>query len=81
MSFNNHLKKQKRDNRYNVNLTDSEADLFIAVSDLTGIQIGTILRQLIMKQALATLIADDLEEDFNLENYLKKGALDHLSRS
>lgn len=75
------IKKQKRDNRYNVNLTDSEADLFIAVSNLTGINVGVILRQMIMKQALTTLIAEDTREEFNLETYLKQGASDHLSRS
>lgn len=75
------LRKQKRDNRYNINLTDSEADLFIAVSKLTGVNIGVILRQLVMKQALATLIAEDVKEEFNLDQYLNKGAEDHLSRS
>lgn len=75
------LRKQKRDKRYNINLTDSEADLFIAVSKLTGVNIGVILRQLVMKQALATLIAEDVKEEFNLDQYLNKGAEDHLSRS
>ncbi len=31
------LKKQKRDNRYNVNLTNDESDLFKIVSRLTGV--------------------------------------------
>lgn len=75
------LRKQKRSNRYNINLTDSESDLFIAVSNLTGVNIGVILRQLVMKQALATLIAEDVQEEFNLDEYLSKGAEDHLSRS
>lgn len=75
------LRKQKRDNRYNINLTDSESDLFIAVSKLTGVNIGVILRQLVMKQALTTLIAEDVQEEFNLDQYLNKGASDHLSRS
>ncbi|MBB4835445.1 hypothetical protein KMZ14_05055 [Acinetobacter schindleri] len=75
------MRKQKRINRYNINLTDSESDLFIAVSNLTGVNIGVILRQLALKQALATLIAEDVQEEFNLENYLNKGASDHLSRS
>ena len=75
------LRKQKRDNRYNINLTDSEADLFIAVSKLTGVNIGVILRQLVMKHALVTLIAEDVQEEFNLDQYLNKGASDHLSRS
>ncbi len=75
------LKKQKRDNRFNVNLTDSEADLFIAVSNLTGVNVGVILRQLVMKQALAALIAEDMQDEFKLDQYLNKGASDHLSRS
>ncbi|MCW1388152.1 hypothetical protein OLN67_15960 [Acinetobacter baumannii] len=75
------LRKQKRDNRYNVNLTDDESQLFEIVAKLTGVTPGVILRQLLMKQALATLIAEDIQEEFNLENYLKKGASDHLSRS
>ena len=75
------MRKQKRINRYNINLTDSESDLFIAVSNLTGVNIGVILRQLALKQALATLIAEDVQEEFNLDNYLNKGASDHLSMS
>ena len=74
------LKKQKRDNRYNVNLTDDESQLFQIVSKITEINPGVILRQLVMKQALATLIAEDVQ-DFNLEHYLKKGTEEHLSRS
>ncbi|MEX5741547.1 hypothetical protein AB6B32_13480 [Acinetobacter baumannii] len=72
---------QKRDNRYNVNLTDDESDLFKVVSRLTGVNPGVIMRQLVMKQALALLIAEDIQDNFNLENYLSKGASDHLSRS
>ncbi|AQV15447.1 MULTISPECIES: hypothetical protein [Acinetobacter] len=72
---------QKRDNRYNVNLTDDESDLFKVVSRLTGVNPGVIMRQLVMKQALALLIAEDIQDNFSLENYLNKGASDHLSRS
>ncbi|HCJ6473089.1 TPA: hypothetical protein NVL99_003334 [Acinetobacter baumannii] len=75
------LMKQKRDNRYNVNLTDDESDLFKVVSRLTGVNPGVIMRQLVMKQALALLIAEDIQDNFSLENYLNKGASDHLSRS
>lgn len=75
------LRKQKRDNRYNVNLTDDESQLFEIVAKLTGVTPGVILRQLLMKQALATLIAEDIQEEFSLEQYLRKGAADHLSRS
>lgn len=75
------IKNQKRDNRFNVNLTDSEADLFKAVANLTGEKVGVILRQLVMKQALAVLIAEDTQDEFNLDQYLSKGASDHLSRS
>ncbi|WP_180060723.1 hypothetical protein [Acinetobacter sp. YH12135] len=75
------MRKQKRDNRYNINLTDDESQLFEVVSKLTGVNPGVILRQMAMKQAIATLIAEDIQEEFNLEEYLKKGASDHLSRS
>ncbi|EHU2954041.1 hypothetical protein CTY75_01285 [Acinetobacter baumannii] len=75
------LMKQKRDNRYNVNLTDDESELFKVVSRLTGVNPGVIMRQLVMKQALALLIAEDIQDNFSLENYLNKGASDHLSRS
>lgn len=77
MKFN----KQKRDNRYNLNLTDDESQLFEAVSKLTGISPGIILRQMVMKQAIITLIAEDIEQDFNLEEWITKGAESHLSRS
>ena len=73
--------KQKRDNRYNLNLTDDESQLFEAVSKLTGISPGIILRQMVMKQAIITLIAEDIEQDFNLEEWITKGAESHLSRS
>ncbi|WP_406874833.1 hypothetical protein [Acinetobacter baumannii] len=75
------LKKQKRDNRYNVNLTNDESDLFKIVSRLTGVNPGVIMRQLVMKQALALLIAEDIQDNFSLDSYLKKGASDHFSRS
>lgn len=75
------LKKQKRDNCYNVNLTNDESDLFKIVSRLTGVNPGVIMRQLVMKQALALLIAEDIQDNFSLDSYLKKGASDHLSRS
>lgn len=75
------LKKQQRDNRYNVNLTNDESDLFKIVSRLTGVNPGVIMRQLVMKQALALLIAEDIQDNFSLDSYLKKGASDHLSRS
>ena len=81
MSFNSNIKKQKRDNRYNVNLTDDESQLFEIVAKLTGVHPGVIIRQLVMRQALATLIAEDIQQDFNLDDLLKKGAADHLSRS
>ena len=77
MKFN----KQKRDNRYNLNLTDDESQLFEAGSKLTGISPGIILRQMVMKQAIITLIAEDIEQDFNLEEWITKGAESHLSRS
>lgn len=75
------IRKQKRLYRYNVNLTDDESQLFEVVSKLTGITPGVILRQLVMKQALAILIAADVQEEFSLDKFLNKGASDHLTRS
>ncbi len=74
-------KRQIRHNRYNINLNDDESSLFETVSKLTGVKKATIFRQLIVKQALAILIAQDIEEEFNLDVVLKKGAGEHLSRN
>ncbi|WP_038343027.1 hypothetical protein [Acinetobacter sp. A47] len=72
--------KQKRDNRFNVNLTDDETQLFNIIYRLTGENIGPMLRNLALKQALAILIADD-GADFNLQKILEKGAAEHLEGS
>lgn len=69
MSIN--YKKQNRSNRYNVNLTDDEADFFGVISKMTGVPKGTIIRQLAVKGALQELTA---EQEFNLESILRKGA-------
>ena len=79
--MNTKFRKQKRDNRYNINLNDDESQLFEIVAKFTGVNTGTILRQLAVKQAIVTLIADDIAEEFNLEHLLKKGAQEHLSGS
>lgn len=73
--------KQKRNHRYNVNLTDDESQLFEHISKMTGEKVGIILRQVIMKQTFETLVSKDVYADFNLEEVLNKGAEDHLSRS
>lgn len=73
--------KQKRTNRYNVNLTDDESQLFETISKLTGEKVGVILRQAIMKQTFETLAPEDILKEFNLDEFLNKGAEDHLSRS
>lgn len=75
------IRKQKRDNRFNINLTDDEAQIFEAASNITGINAGVIMRQMLLKQALAILLADDIEPDFSLDNFLNKGATAHLLRS
>ncbi|MEB3755094.1 hypothetical protein [Acinetobacter sp. MD2(2019)] len=74
-------RKQVRNNRYNINLNDDESDLFELVSKLTGVKRATIFRQLVVKQALAILISQDIEEEFNLNEVLNKGAGEHLSRN
>ena len=76
-----HIRKQKRDNRFNINLTDDEAHIFEAAANITGINAGVIMRQMLLKQALAILLADDIEPDFSLERLLSKGAEPHLLRS
>lgn len=73
--------KQKRNHRYNINLTDDESQLFEHISKMTGEKVGIILRQVIMKQTFETLVSNDVYADFNLEELLNKGAEDHLSRS
>lgn len=72
--------KQKRGNRFNVNLTDDEAALFTIVNRMTGEHTGVMLRNLALKQPLAILIADDVS-DFSLEKILNKGASEHLQGS
>ncbi|PPZ93779.1 hypothetical protein C5B41_13750 [Acinetobacter ursingii] len=73
--------RQKRNHRYNVNLTDDESKLFEHISKMTGEKVGIILRQAIMKQTFETLFSNDVLAEFNLEEMLNKGAEDHLSRS
>ncbi|MDG9860983.1 hypothetical protein N5J48_11720 [Acinetobacter ursingii] len=72
MSLN--YKKQNRSNRYNVNLTDDEADFFGIISKMTGVPRGTIIRQLAVKGALQELTS---EQEFNLESILNQGAEKH----
>ncbi|KAA8734889.1 hypothetical protein F4V57_03785 [Acinetobacter qingfengensis] len=74
------IKKQLRDNRFSINLTNDETDLLTAASNLTGVEVGVLIRQMVMKQAITTLI-DDPEEDFKLRKYLSEGAQEQLSRS
>lgn len=74
------IKKQLRDNRFSINLTNDETDLLTAASNLLGIEISVLIRQMAMKQAIYTLV-DDPEDDFNLHQLLSEGAHAQLSRS
>ena len=74
------IKKQLRDNRFSINLTNDETDLLTAASNLLGIEISVLIRQMAMKQAIHTLV-DDSEDDFNLYQFLSEGANEQLSRS
>lgn len=74
------IKKQLRDNRFSINLTNDETDLLTAASNLLGIEISVLIRQMAMKQAIYTLV-DDPEDDFNLQNFLSEGAQTQLSGS
>lgn len=74
------IKKQLRDNRFSINLTNDETDLLTAASNLTGVEISVLIRQMVMKQAIYTLV-DDPEDDFNLQRFISEGAQEQLSRS
>lgn len=74
------IKKQLRDNRFSINLTNDETDLLTAASNLTGVEINVLIRQMVMKQAIHTLV-DDPEDDFNLQRFISEGAQEQLSRS
>jgi uncharacterized protein (DUF1778 family) len=74
------IKKQLRDNRFSINLTNDETDLLTAASNMLGIEISVLIRQMAMKQAIHTLV-DDSEDDFNLYKLLSEGANEQLSRS
>ena len=74
------IRKQLRDNRFSINLTNDETDLLTAASNLLGIEIGVLIRQMAMKQAIYTLV-DDSGDDFNLYEFLSEGANKQLSRS
>lgn len=72
------IRRQKRINRVNINLTDDEAELFYQIAKFTGEPMGVILRNAAVKQALETLLDDD---DLNLDAILHKGANQHLMGS
>ncbi|EXR18215.1 hypothetical protein J671_1545 [Acinetobacter sp. 1130196] len=74
------IKRQLRDNRFSINLTIDETNLLTAASNLTGVEISFLIRQMVMKQAIKTLI-EDPEDDFNLQKFLSEGAQEQLSRS
>lgn len=68
-------RKQPRDRRYNINLTEAESDLVEAMARITGVEPAVILRELSLKQALTFLLNDD---DSILEKVLSTGAQKHL---
>ena len=74
------IKKQPRDNRFSINLTNDETSLLTAASNLSGIEISVLIRQMAMKQAIHTLV-DDSDDDFNLYKILSEGAEKQLSGS
>lgn len=46
------IKRQLRDNRFSINLTIDETNLLTAASNLTGVEISVLIRQMVMKQAI-----------------------------
>ena len=69
-------RKQPRDRRYNINLTEAESELVEAIAKITGVEPAVILRELSLKQALNFLLNDD---DSILEKVLSTGAQKHLN--
>lgn len=72
------IRKQKRDNRFNINLTDDEAEFFNLLSKMTGEPKGVILRNMAVKQAISTVLSDG--EESILNTLLSQGAQQHLQR-
>ena len=52
----------KRSNRKNVNLTNDELDLFTLISKMTGVNEGSLVRQMAMKQAFELINDEPIAE-------------------
>ena len=52
----------KRSNRKNVNLTNDELDLFTLISKMTGVPVGSLVRQMAMKQAFELINDEPIAE-------------------
>lgn len=70
-------RKQPRDRRYNINLTDDESQFFEAMAKLSGQDMAVIMREFMLKQALSVMLDD---EDSILKKLLHTGAPQHLER-
>ena len=52
----------KRSNRKNVNLTNDELDLFTLISKMTGVPVGSLVRQMAMKEAFELINDEPIAE-------------------
>lgn len=76
--FVSYQSKQPRDNRRNVNLTESEKMLFDAMSQITGTPIAIIIREFALRHAIRLIM--DTEQSI-LDRAMNTGALEHLQRA
>lgn len=71
----------KRQNRYTVNLNDDESQLIELAAKASGVNPSVIVRQLAMSKAIETLVSEDTFAEFNLVDFINKGAETQLSGS
>ena len=75
MNSSLNIRKQTRDHRVNINLTDDDK-LLDSIVRFTGDHKVTILRRLALKAAIQILSAE--EQQFTLADILSEGAEQHL---
>lgn len=76
MNSSLNIRRQTRDHRVNINLTDDEDKLLDSIVRFTGDHKATILRRLALKAAIQILSAE--EQQFTLADILNEGAEQHL---
>lgn len=69
-------RREKRNNRFNVNLTDTESEFFGLVSRMTGIPRAVVIREMAMKGALKFLS----DNQYSTDTPSNKDVYQHLLR-